>query len=338
MESEFRSELQRTARDEWSSEEEINKKVGGGVDFSIFGIGVKASGGYTKREQVAEEHFREVVSKTAGRVSRKYEVAIDTKTEVENQYRSVRRIVNPNPCQPVIYNYYQLAKMYKTELILTDIRFDFIPPRRPQPPVLTDLVNAVSFRAESPYRQNLNLQVVAPPPSWTLSTPASTASPQVGLAPHGAAQFAALQAFSQPAAAQLATPGAVQLAAPVVSIAGLPPAQVPIEPPDVMQLTRDELLDKVRAAREAGQVDINLNEFRRAMSEFANDEINRTGVRATYEYCINTEGLYVETTLSKCAACDEDTLALRRLEVEKAQVELELLKHQLNSGEQENDA
>lgn len=336
VESEFRFELQSTARDEWSSEEEVNWKVSaelsGGLDFKVIEIGAKTSGEYSERTKTAEAHLREVINKTSSSVSRKYEVAIDTKSEVENQYRSLRKLSNPNPCQPVIYHYYQLAKMFKTELILTDIRFDFIAPQLPLPPILRERLHEVAFSAGSPYRQNLNLQVVAPPPPWTLKAAGQTATQQLGLAQPALAQFAAFQSFAQPTIAQLATPVSAQLASPIISIAALPSVRVPVEPPDVLRLTKDELLEKIR---EASPEDI--DQFSKELNKFLKDEINQLGVRDVYEYCINTPGLYVETTLSKCAACDEATLQLRELEVETARVELELKRRQLENGDDGNE-
>jgi hypothetical protein len=120
VESEFRFELQDTSRDEWSREEESNFKVSAEESFSFFCIRVESTQQYSNREKTAEKHFREIIGKSTSKVSRAYEIAIDVKTEVENQYRSIRKVTNPNPCQPVIYNYFQLAKKYKTELILAD--------------------------------------------------------------------------------------------------------------------------------------------------------------------------------------------------------------------------
>lgn len=308
VESEFRFELTSTARDEWSRQEESNFKITGEEGFKIFGIGVKSTQEYSVREKAAEEHFREVVRKTSSRVSQKFEVAIDTKTEVENQYRSVRRLSNPNPCQPVIYNYYQLAKKYRTELILTDIRFDLrIRPR----PLLERPLGAVAFEAEAPYRQTLDLNVVAPPPAWKLAAPAGTTSvPQS-------------QPFFVSRAAIAGFPSVAE-----GLIVRKPPVEAPVEPPEALQLTKEELLLKAAAER----VDVDLKQLDRSIDRFLGEDVNKPGVRATYEYCINTDGLYVEANLSKCSACDEFAIELHRLEVERAKVELELKKKELEKG------
>ena len=300
VESEFQYELQNTSRDEWSAEEETNFKVTAEAGFKLFGIGIKTSAQYSKREKTAEEHFREIISKTTSKVNQKYDIAIDTKTEVENQYRSVRKVTNPNPCQPVIYNYFQLAKKYKTELILTDIRFDFLPV---PPRILTAPLQVVTIATESFYPQNLNLQIVAPPPPWRLQLGA--------LAP-----TAPVTQFAQaPGSLQFVHP-ATSLVAPQASVV----SKIPTEPPEVMELTKEELLDKIRGKTQDDDA------FKRELDAFLRDDVNKVGVRGNYEYCINTEGTYVEATVSKCSPCDKHTLELRQLEVEKAKQELELMK------------
>jgi hypothetical protein len=281
VESEFRFELQNTSRDEWSSEEESNFKITGEEGFKIFGIGAKSTQEYSNREKVAEKHFREIVSKTASRVSQKYELAVDTKTEVENQYRSVRRISNPNPCQPVVYLYYQLAKKYKTELILTDVRIDV--PAQPHP-ILTRPARAALFAVTAPYRQTLDLQVVAPPPPWTVKVPAVEAS--------GAGSAPSL-AFARP----ILFPGREG----TLGIAQLPAIEAPVDTPEVLQLTLEEAAVKVIEVRP----DVDAKAFRAALDTFLALDDNKPGVRDSYEYCLNTDGLYVEATLSKCSVCEE---------------------------------
>jgi len=299
VESEFRFEFQSTSRDEWSSEEESNFKITGEEGFKIFGIGAKSTQEYSTREKAAEKHLREIVTKTASRVSQKYEVAVDTKTEVENQYRSVRKISNPNPCQPVIYLYYQLAKKYRTELELTDVRVDV--PVQP-PPILSRPLGAAVFAASAPYRQTLDLQVVAAPPPFTLRAGLGTDEPRA-IALERTLAFSSLRGVAG-------------------AITQLPAVEAPVDEPDVLQLTPEEALAKVVRVRP----DINAKAFDAALKKFLAVDDNKPGVRDTYEYCINTDGLYVETELSKCSACDEVTIELHRLDVEKARVELEKLR------------
>jgi len=312
VESEFRFETQNTTKDEWSREEESNFEISGEAGFKIFGIGSKVKSSYNQRTKAAETHFREIINKSASKTSQKYEVAIDTKTEVENQYRSVRKVNNPNACQPVIYNYYQLAKQFETELILTDLRFDFIPT---PPTILTSPKSTFEIVAETPYPQNLNLQVVAPPPPWTLT--------EIAVAPTSVlSQVTPLQTFRETAVA-------------TAHLAGLPKVEPPVRPSDVSELTKEELLEKMRESNSVD--DERLAEFERELEDFLKDDINELGVKDTYKYCINTDSLFVEANISECSACDETTIELRKLEVEKAKVEIELMKRKLEEENGDED-
>ncbi|MCZ6820035.1 MAG: hypothetical protein O7G31_11185 [Calditrichaeota bacterium] len=313
VESEFRFEMQNTARDEWSREEKSNFQISGSAGFKIFGIGSKVKSSYSRRTKTAERHFREVINKSVSQTSQKYEVAIDTKTEVENQYRSIRKVTNPNACQPVIYNYSQLAKLYKTELILTDLRFDFLPT---PPTILTSPKSTFEIVAETPYPQNLNLQVVASPPAWTLTEIAVAPTPVLS-------QVTPLPAFRETAVR-------------TANIAGLPKVDSSIQPPDVTELTKEELLEKLRESNSFD--DKTLAQFESEFKDFLNEDVNKLEVKDTYEYCINTDSLFVEANISECSACDEATIELRELEVKKTKVEIELLKRKLEEEDcEEND-
>jgi hypothetical protein len=171
----------------------------------------------------------------------------------------------------VIYLYYQLAKKFRSELVLTDVRFDV---RRRIPPVLAQPQGGIQFAATPPYRQILDLQVVSPPPPW-----------------------------STPAASELARPFAAAFARPspaTATIAQLPPVSVPHDEVEVLRLTRAEA-----AARIVHEQDIQPSLFTSALDRFLALPINKIGARATYEYCVATDGLYVEANVSPCAVCDE---------------------------------
>jgi hypothetical protein len=171
-------------------------------------------------------------------------------------------------------------------------------------------LGTVAFEADAPYRQTLDLNVVAPPPSWKLPAPAAATAPQT-------------QSFFLSRASIAGFPSLAE-----ALVVRKPPVEVPVEPPEALQLTKDELLQKAAAVR----VDVDLKQLERAIDSFLADDVNKPGVRATYEYCINTDGLYVEANLSKCSACDEFAIELHRLEVERAKVELELKKKELEGS------
>src|SRR5262249_35843215 len=116
-----------------------------------------------------------------------------------------------------------------------------------------------------------------------------------------------------------------QSALAAVNIAGLPSVQVPIELPEVLELTTEELLNKVGIFVDKAI----LAKLKQELDDFLRDPANTLGVKDTYEYCIDTEGMYVEANVSKCSPCDQTELELRQLEVEKAKVELELKRREL---------
>jgi hypothetical protein len=81
----------------------------------------------------------------------------------------------------------------------------------------------------------------------------------------------------------------------------LPAIEAPVDTPEVLQLTLEEAAVKVIEVRP----DVDAKAFRAALDTFLALDDNKPGVRDSYEYCLNTDGLYVEATLSKCSVCEE---------------------------------
>jgi len=132
IESEFEQSFEETTREKFTRTNNFSfeSTVGGG--FSLFGNGVKASATVSASVKSSYELFNEIVQTTSSKVSRKYDIAIDVKTEKENQFRSLRKIKNPNPCHPVLFIMSQIMKSYKSELILLRVEYDYIPEKVPQ--------------------------------------------------------------------------------------------------------------------------------------------------------------------------------------------------------------
>jgi hypothetical protein len=76
-----------------------------------------------------------------------------------------------------------------------------------------------------------------------------------------------------------------------------------VDIPELLQLTPEEATVKVVEVRP----EVDPKTFRAALDKFLALDDNKPGVRDTYEYCLNTDGLYVEATLSKCSVCEETT-------------------------------
>jgi len=127
MESEIENTFTETTRDTFNVTGEYKFSVNGEANFKIFGIGVKASTELSVQTKLFYERFKEIVESTRHLVSRKYDFAMEVRTELENTLTSTRKIKNPNNCHPVHYLVSQLMKKYKSELILINVEFDFQP-------------------------------------------------------------------------------------------------------------------------------------------------------------------------------------------------------------------
>lgn len=111
-----------------------------------------------------ESKISEIIRKSASSLSAKYETSISTKTEVDNQFRSLRKFKNPNPCQPVTFHYFQIMKKFRRELFLIEQTYDCSPIQgiqRGEPGVIL-------FAPEVRRPSQLAPDIVAPPPFWTV--------------------------------------------------------------------------------------------------------------------------------------------------------------------------
>ena len=93
VESEFETEFSNTLRTELSASQDFNfhQEAGGGFNF----FGLVEGGAEVSADQAfhfEQSLMNEVVFKASAKVSRKYDISIDTKTEVENKFRSLRTI------------------------------------------------------------------------------------------------------------------------------------------------------------------------------------------------------------------------------------------------------
>lgn len=157
--------VEETVRDEVSTKDEYFFEHVGENNFKLFGQ--KRKGQRTYRDAVTrlEETLRQTVTKSAARVSAKNEIAIDVKAEAENVYRSVRKVRNPNPCQPVTYNFYQLAKRLTRRLTLVEVVHKCSPPAGDEVP----RPGLTTFRSPVARPSPARLDVVAPPPAHSLT-------------------------------------------------------------------------------------------------------------------------------------------------------------------------
>jgi hypothetical protein len=163
VEETFETEVRSKLVTETSSIEDINAKFSheGNVNILIFKAKDKIAFDVTTKS--IEKKLNEVVEKAAASVSKSYDTSIDVKTEVENQYRSLRRMKNPNPCQPVTFHFYQLMKSYKRELFLIEQTYDCF-----NPAGIGVEPGMVSFVSQPRTAAVQTPNIVTPPPAWTL--------------------------------------------------------------------------------------------------------------------------------------------------------------------------
>lgn len=137
VEESYSQELSRTITDEWSDKVNSNFKIGGGVsaslDLGIFKVGGHVEPEYTKQEETFHKTFSQFTAKSQARIDRKFDIHMDTKTETTVGTRSVRKVKNNNMCQAVTYNYYQLMRKLRVELLITHLTFDLLPERQAHP-------------------------------------------------------------------------------------------------------------------------------------------------------------------------------------------------------------
>ncbi len=167
----YSQEFASSVQEEWSTKETSNFKIGGGVsaslDLGIIKFGVHAEPEYSTSTEEFHKAFTSFSSKASAKVSRKFDLHIDTKSEVTEGTRSVRTIRNNNQCQTVTYHYFQIARLYKNTLTVVDVRFDVVPPQ--PPPLYTTPIKAlvVNYRVEPPHPEEVLTQKLVTPPIVT---------------------------------------------------------------------------------------------------------------------------------------------------------------------------
>ena len=286
-----------TAELEFSVEETARQELTNKSEYSFEHFGentlkIRKSGRVGRRtirralEDVATT-LTESVAKAGARLSAKNEVAVAIKSEVENVYRSTRKIRNPNPCQPVTYNFYQIAKRVRRTLTLVETVLKCSPPAgdatpRPGPGVAT-------FRTPISRPKRLDLDVVAPPPAWQT----------------------ALAATRDACPAPSPAPGNEQV------------ERVAFEVPTEFEVPRDVYFEDLSAT----EGDEAVARARTALAPIDDlIDPNGGGVISEEEICIATTGFHVEGVVSPCAVCEDTELAKKELDVERCRLELEMLK------------
>lgn len=291
VEETFSQELSSTIQDEWSNKQSSNFKIGGGVtaslDLGIFSIGAHAEPEYSTQEETFQKTFAEFVRKSQAKTDRKFDIRMDVKTETVASERSTRKLRNFNQCQPVTYNYFQLMRKMRLELVIDALTFDVIEVTTQQAlhPVLTTSLGAV-----------LNVARFTPPRSQEVLNALTPGI--IGI---------------HAAAAALPTPPTLQVAQATV--------QHPVIADDfnrpVRQLTLEQLEKLATTQMDPDVRKQVLDLARRLAGQF------RVGTVAhTKEFCVNTTGMTVEAFTGHCLACDTHTALVMQAERDKLRADL----------------
>ena len=314
-ESEFEQEFINTLRLETSNTLDFNTATSASGSVSFFGMAdASASASMSLATHFGVNTFAETITKASMSVSNHYEVSVDTKTEIENQYRSLRKISNPNKCRVVTYIFKQLSKKYEIDIVLLGIRFDLIQ----HVPLI--------------HKELLPYHLVEPKFAVAVQHPRVVAN----VNPHEAR----LDANAQ------------QSAFKASSHAQTPQLHVNVQDAFMTHLYRDITLAKeLDAEAFLAKVDsLKLDKVQKtqvlaAFNELTKRKENQPGFVIYHtEYCVRTNSIVAEPKVSHCSICaceecnacgehNEDEAGadadIKALEMEKLKTEIELLKKQI---------
>lgn len=310
VESEFENEFMHTLRNEVSSSQDVNTALSVETGLHFFAVDVNTSASASASAHFAQSVFSETVTKSAIKVSNHYEIAVDVKTEVESQYRSLRRIVNPSECRVVTYFFKQLNKKFSLKILLVGIRFDLVQK-------LSDIHAAVR-----PYH------VVEP--RFTTSVVQPTTIPNEN--PRQAHAFKTEANADRASASSTAVPTMQSAAVNAYRVLEYRETDVAKELDAAALLVKLESLKLDTEQTKKIQVTV---------AEISGGKESQPGfVVYSTEYCVRTNSVVAEPKVSHCSICtcdececdDESTDAIRALETEKLKTEIELLRKQIEKA------
>jgi hypothetical protein len=119
---EFSREQKRTdeesATNEAAASNGWSSSASGSLNYGPISASASASaqGSTEQRTDRAEKHITEATSKATNEVSLKRAVKMTQTTEAGSESRTTRRLKNPNSCHTVTYNFFQIVKLFDVQL------------------------------------------------------------------------------------------------------------------------------------------------------------------------------------------------------------------------------
>ncbi|MBS1772862.1 MAG: hypothetical protein JST82_08375 [Bacteroidetes bacterium] len=271
-ESEFESEFQNTIRVELGASQDFNtsESASGSVDY--FGIAkADVSMSASQHFHFDEKFFDEVIRKTSMKVSNKYDISIDHKTEAENKFRSLRKISNPNPCRVVTFFFKQLNKKYSQTVSLIAVHYDLI-----------DVLHDISLIHRPYYIKSIpsNAQRIYP------------------VLPVQASSMARITETGVHAYAAYTTQSLAHAETLPVTRKELHTAN---EERIYKKLSEAQLVEKAKAVNIAGNEKKLLDELLKKIKEAPE---YKPHVILKREFCIRTNNIMAEPKVSECSICD----------------------------------
>lgn len=163
IEQELEDEIKIKTLKEWSRGQKLSAEFESSGGVKIFDIGGKTTQEYKGGIEEKESKISEIVETSVSKVSERFEVAIGLKTEVDNKFRAVRKVQNPNNCHPVTYHHYQIVKKFRRRLFLIEQTYACDPPAGDQGSIDVTVTEDLRMPASRP------TDVVPTPPDWTIS-------------------------------------------------------------------------------------------------------------------------------------------------------------------------
>lgn len=117
-------ELKRTDEENTSNESMVNNgwtlSATGQVSYGPVSASADAgaNGSVEQRSQQAERHVSDETTKAANLVSLRRAIRMTQTAEAGSETRTTRRIKNPNTCHTVTFNFFQIAKLYDVQIRL----------------------------------------------------------------------------------------------------------------------------------------------------------------------------------------------------------------------------
>lgn len=285
-EESFSQELFTSIQKEWSNRESSNTKVSSGAEtgvlMDIIGVGMHDERQAVLQEETFQSGFRDFAARARAQVDRRFDIHMDLKSETVASTRSTRRVRNFNRCQPVTYNYFQLMRRLRLEVLVDSLTFDIT--RQPHP-LLTQRTRAILHTASFTPPRAREILAAIPTPAHGLQITDQQRT-LAGLPPVAAVAEATVQ---HPIIADDFNHPARQLSLEQLAL-------LPLEP--AVRRAALKLAGRLQGRFPAGKV------------VFAQD------------LCVNTTGVTCEAFTGRCLACDTHVALVDRAEDERMRNEL----------------